>query len=508
MVFKYNMNKIYSTFLLLLYQLNKINSIDYVSIPFKINYIDNNQFTSLDSQISELISNKIIFPLKIGHPLQDIYGTINSLEFELLLKKSDYLFNKRNFFFNKTNSDSFNILEKSTSSYLDLFDSFYVNDFFNFCVKYDIKNKKCEKYNQYKINFIFMSREDMDGEEYKEKTKNSYIEIGLNLKTHFATKYSLFNELFDNKYISSNTWFIYYFPENENENKKIKKNEEDDGIIIYGENPINFFPEKYNSSSIAYTQGMNKNYDYGNYWSLIFNEVKMKSLKSNDEIIFGNNIQGVINHNYNAIVGSQQYMDSIENNFFNFYLSEGFCKKNLLNDKFYYYVCNSNLLSMNQIKNSFPNLYLKNIDFNYIFELTAEDLFITKGDNIFFLVVFNKKNPTESFSLGKIFLKKYLFYFDNDKTQIAFVQENNKNKNNINKEEGIIIVHWYNSPGTVIVLIILLIIIGLTGFYYGRKIYNKRKLLANELEDDYEYKSPKDKNKGSKFNLEMKLAFD
>ena len=88
------------------------------------------------------------------------------------------------------------------------------------------------------------------------------------------------------------------------------------------------------------------------------------------------------------------------------------------------------------------------------------------------------------------------------------MQENKKNKNNVNKEEGIIIVHWYNSPGTVIVLIILLIIIGLTGFYYGKKIYNKRKLLANELEDDYEYKSPKDKNKGSKFNLEMKLGFD
>ena len=111
MVFKFNINKIYSTFLLLLYQVNNINT-DYISIPFKINIIENTQFSSIESQITELISNKIYFPLKIGHPLQDVYGTINSLEFEILMKKSENLFNKKNFFFNITNSDSFSIMEE------------------------------------------------------------------------------------------------------------------------------------------------------------------------------------------------------------------------------------------------------------------------------------------------------------------------------------------------------------------------------------------------------------
>ena len=45
------------------------------------------------------------------------------------------------------------------------------------------------------------------------------------------------------------------------------------------------FGDKYNSSSIAYTQGINKKYDYSNYWSLIFTEVKMRSYKSNEEIL-------------------------------------------------------------------------------------------------------------------------------------------------------------------------------------------------------------------------------
>ena len=197
-------------------------------------------------------------------------------------------------------------------------------------------------------------------------------------------------------------------------------------------------------------------------------------------------------------------MEKIEQNFFNFYISEGFCEKKLLNDRFYYYVCNSNLLPMSQIQNSFPILYLKQIDFNYIFELGVNDLFITKGDYIFFLVLFNKNNPTKSFLLGNIFLKKYFFYFDNDKSEIAFFQENNKK---INKEKTIVI-HWYNSPGSIFVLILLFIFIGLVGFYYGKKIYNKRKLRANELEDQFGYEIQKEGNKSQKFNLEMKLGFN
>ena len=69
-----------------------------------------------------------------------------------------------------------------------------------------------------------------------------------------------------------------------------------------------------------------------------------------------------------------------------------------------------------------------------------------------------------------------------------------------------VIVHWYNSPGTVIVLIILFIIIGGAGFYFGKKIYNRRKLRANELEDQFDYKSQKEGKNSNKFNLEMKLG--
>ena len=500
MALKFNVNKLYSIFLLILYQTNLVTS-NYISIPFKLFSEENPTFVSDDYYISDFVTNKIYFPLQIGEPHQLILGTLNSLEFELLMKKGDFIYEKHKSFYNSSISNYFSVIDDKTLSYFDSFDSNYVQDLFNFCIKFDFDNRKCETYKKYKVNFILFKKSSIDPiSDREEMSKKNFIEIGLNLRTHYGTKYSLIKNLYDNKYISTNTWFIYYFP-------KITKDdliEEEQAVLIYGADPINLFKNKYNSSSIAYTQGIHRNYDYGNYWSIIFNEVKMKSLKTNEEILLDKNVQGVINHNYKAIVGSTIYMEKIEQNFFNFYIYEGFCEKRLLNDKFYYYVCNSNLLPMSQIQNSFPILYLKQIDFNYIFELGVNDLFITKGDYIFFLVVFNKNNPTNSFLLGNIFLKKYFFYFENDKSEIAFLQENNKK---INKEKTVII-HWYNSPGTVFVLIILFIFIGFVGFYYGRKIYNKRKLRANELEDEFEYGIQKEGNKSQKFDLEMKLGIN
>ena len=498
MVFKYNLNKIFSAILLLLYQTSIINS-NYVSIPFKVYTEDITGLISEDKFISEYIKNKIYFPIKIGQPNQNVLGTINSLEFELLMKKGDFFCRKQNYEFNYEKSRSFSVISDKTKSYFDSFDSNYAQDDFNLCNKFNFNTKKCETYNTYNMNFIFSKRANFEDEKKEDNTNNiNYLEIGLNLKTHYGTKYSLYSNLLEKKYISSNTWFLYYFPSKPKDNLI----EEEEGIIIFGEDPMSFFPDKYNSSNIPHTQGINRNYDYKNYWSLIFTEVKLKFPESNEEIFLNNNIQGVINHNYRAIVGSQQYNEKIEEKFFNQYLYRGICNKKLLKDKFYYYVCDSSLLSMEQIKNSFPALYMKQIDFNYIFELNASDLFITRGDKIFFLVVFNKNNPTNSFLLGSIFLKKYFFYFDNNNNQISFLQENGLKS----VKEEVVILRWYNSPGTVIVLIILFCIIGFAGFYFGRKIYMKRKLRANELDDQFEYKSPKDDKNNKNINLEMQLG--
>ena len=83
---------------------------------------------------------------------------------------------------------------------------------------------------------------------------------------------------------------------------------------------------------------------------------------------------------------------------------------------------------MEEIKTTFPFIY--QIYSYFIFEFTPDDLFVNWGYKNFFGVVFNKNNPTNSFFLGSI---------------------------------------------------------GFAGFYFGRKIYLKRKLRANELNDEFSY---------------------
>ena len=85
---------------------------------------------------------------------------------------------------------------------------------------------------------------------------------------------------------------------------------------------------------------------------------------------------------------------------------------------------------MDEIEITFPFIYIKQIDFYFIFEFIPNDLFVKRGDKNFFGLVFDKNNPTKSF---------------------------------------------------------LFLIILFAGFYFGRKIYLKRKLRANELDDEFSY---------------------
>ena len=194
MVFKYQLNTIYQIIILLLYQINLASS-NYISIPFKILPEDlTGQITEAE-MMSQFISNKLFFPFQIGQPSQNIYGTINSLEFELLIKKGEFYFKNPVYKFDYQKSNSFTVIAEKTSSYYDSFDSSYVKDYYNFCVKYDVNNKKCEEYKDYLMKFIFSKKSDIDEDprESDNPNKINYIEIGLNLKTHYGTKYSLYS---------------------------------------------------------------------------------------------------------------------------------------------------------------------------------------------------------------------------------------------------------------------------------------------------------------------------
>ena len=51
---------------------------------------------------------------------------------------------------------------------------------------------------------------------------------------------------------------------------------------------------------------------------------------------------------------------------------------------FSHLICDSNILIMDEIKTTFPFIYMKQIDFYFIFELTPDDLFVKRGGKNFF----------------------------------------------------------------------------------------------------------------------------
>ena len=464
----------------------------YISIPFHIyKYMPNNQ-NPINQYINEYIINNIYMPIQIGKPSQTIIAQLNPLEFELLMKYVNKLTlgNLTSNFSNEA-SETFSIISEKGNAHFP--NSKYVKDTFNFCTNYNIDKRQCLDHTFFNdINFITSEWDDYEEEEEsKNNNKYSYLEIGLTVKSQYIRdeqKYSLFENFIDKNYINNQNWFIYFFNKTEEKN-----NDNDDGIIVFGNDPAEFFGNKYNKDNIPSCQGVNNDYDYKHSWSIIFNEVKQKTLKPDyKDAIIGNDIQGVINYNYKIIVGSDHYLEIIEKTFFTTYTAQGICQKKIANNKFYYFVCNNLLLNMNSIKENFPSLYFKQNELNFTFELAPEDLFVQIGEQIFFLVVFNKNNPTSSFLIGNIFLQKYFFSFDYKSKKILFFRENDFK----DEKQKTTISHWYKSTTFIIILImaILIVVFCLIGFYFGKKMYYKRKMKANELDDQFEYKSPIDFN--------------
>ena len=162
-------------------------------------------------------------------------------------------------------------------------------------------------------------------------------------------------------------------------------------------------------------------------------------------------------------------------------------------------ICDSSI--KNNLKN-FPILYFFNRELSFTFNLDYNDVFFIYNDKIFFLIIGSE--VSESWMLGKIFMKKYPFIFDQDKKQIYFVHlnkyqdpiDNNENEEKENKNENNSNTWKYIILYSLISLLFIGIIIGI---FIGRKIWKKnRKIRANELEDNYEYMNNEEQN--SKIN--------
>ena len=208
--------------------------------------------------------------------------------------------------------------------------------------------------------------------------------------------------------------------------------------------------------------------------------------------------------NYDYIISPKEYFDKIIIPYFIPFLENKKCKLNEIKNNIYIQeiiVCNKKSFLEQDIKN-FPTIYFYHQDFNFTFELTYNDLFETRNDEVYFLIIKNKNNFNQDlWRMGKIFLKKYKFSFNQDSKTINLHQNIIKTKEKINKNNENKNKSQFNANYIWIIICIICLIVGV---YLGNRfIIKNRKLRANELQDDYEYKDNENNVFLNEKNIEM-----
>ena len=199
------------------------------------------------------------------------------------------------------------------------------------------------------------------------------------------------------------------------------------------------------------------------------------------------------------IIGSKDYQKSIEDNFFKKYINNKICYYETIKNNQKYLVLLCDKTSSFYI-NSFPTLYFYHRIFNYTFEFSKEDLFLEKNDKYIFLIFFMEYGNSY-FTLGKLFLKKYLLVFNIDSKTIGFY-------NSILEYESEQIINSVSVYYKILGIIIILIACGV-GFVFAKKVYEQtRKKRLNEIEEQYEYKSHDTNNINYEGNSNKKILLE
>ena len=305
--------------------------------------------------------------------------------------------------------------------------------------------------------------------EYNDKKQCAIFGLQMNSRIYdYDSKLNFIKTFKSNDNINSSQWTFKYISDEE-------------GLLIIGESPIIYDPIFKDKKYIVYQTKAAGQSDYVDF-GIDFDDINIngKSL----EIKY---VQ--LCHDLGVILVNQNIYEEIQNIFFKKYLNDNICQKEWIYNKYGFIECDNDKFTDSDI-NSFPTIYFKKVDMEYIFELNSKDLFSKQKDGkTYFLIVFDLHFT--NFKIGKLFLKKYPFTVDNDKNTISLFILDQENKNNDNNST--------NNNTTFYIIILSLavaILVGVAGFL-GYKLYlkkNKNKKRANELDEDYEYLG-KDNNK-------------
>ena len=401
----------------------------FISIPFKHSKLQKDNF------YSSLLLNPPYTEIKIGTPSQIIPLNISIKYSPLSIPGIETNVEKK---YDKTKSSSYKILGNETPSKVN-YESFLY--YLNLSETINFGNDKFES-----IKFIYVTE--------KNPLQNEIGILGLYLFTNNLglRGFNIINQLKKSNLISSYCFYFSY------------KND-DEGELIIGN-----YPHEINSKYKKENEVI-ANFEIDSFNNI---NVEINSIKYGDIEIVKNNkgstIKTQFHFDFGLFFGNNNYKKAVLDDFFQKYLDEKKCSIENIQSDFESYVCDNSV----EIKNlKVLNFTLVGKDSKINFEFTYEDLFKKINDKWYFLVFFSKNIDLEIFKLGRQFFKKYIAVFEQDKKIVKFYK---------NKDFGsyLYIISW-------ILVFISLIVIGILVFYIYNNKKNKRKIRANELEDDYDY---------------------
>ena len=456
-----------------------------VVIPFRTNISENNI-----TNISQKFLEKSLYTENlIGTPAQTININIFQNEFSFYLGENKC--NKIPLTFYKC-SESSTYNESSGLIKDDNFGKGYISqEYFSFYNSINLKS------NTSSSNLTFFFKKN-----YRVTEVEVCADLGLRIKERY-TDYdhtSSFIEIVKKKNLTNDYFWSYiYFEKDKNnkikningiDNEYIMKNYE--GILIFGETPHEYESNKYNKSDLIYVLAGKRYIEL--CWDIIFKNIYI-SLKNDSVINFNDSVQASLDISLNYILAPTSVFENITEYFFKDYLNKNICKFNQINVNSYYNYtvisCNKNDFDINDIK-KFPTIFFEHVNYNYTFNLTYEDLFEEFNDSILFLL-YSQQYSNWYWRLGKIFLKKYKFIFNQDSKTIGFYRNyniNDKNEDNSSDNEKNTFGFLTNKNFWInfVWIISCIICLGL-GVYFGHKYIKKeKKKRINELQDDdYDY---------------------
>ena len=449
---------------------------NFIVIPFKTHHSSNLKKNSDDYNSTDFMEyyfeNKIYFLIEVGSPAKEVpfilitstsglnigYSLCSRFQFSDLPKEY--------YQYSDENSTTYNLTSKNLKTISNTFMGSQSTELFKFYT--DLEKNEFNKININDLPFIYTSKEDAN-KLFDDGTICGIIGLTLFERNTFMENYNIIN-LLKKKNITQNYIFNFEFDE---------KND-DEGLLIIGEEPHKYNKNKYNEEQLRNDYASAEHYEL--VWGVLFNSIYFfdedKNKTNIKDIKYARFIPEL-----NCIKGTSKYKEAIENKFFKYYMNKNICRFDK-EPKYLYYVMNCDVDSEFQVK-KFPTLYLENKKFNYTFELDYNDLFIKKGKKYFFMVIF-PLSYIRHFEMGKVFLKKYFLSYDVDKRTISFYNKNIPIETNIknNIEE----TNPYIKYLIIILGIIFLISCCIIGFYFGKKLYEKsRNKRNNELNEEYDY---------------------